>query len=676
MRTLYIAVVCSLLFGSAWAAEIEPVVAEVQHLEPQADGLGFYQTESGQILDPYRWSVGAWVNYAYRPLTIWSVDEERGERYMTALVEHQAAVDIQAAMGFPWVDVALSLPLNIHLAGDGARVGPDEIPSIQGFALGDLRLVPKVRILDPRERTVGFAVAMPLSFPTGDRSRYATDGTVGIKPLAIVGFERGLWRGYANLGAYFRPTRERREILGTELGHEFVWSLGVAARPRPDFELMMDFWGNHGGVRTGVPVEGAFGLKFSPIPEVDLSIGVAASLARGFGAPAYRVFSGLKAGTRNPEDTDKDGLVDPEDACPEQPEDLDQFEDADGCPDLDNDADGILDVNDGAPMDPEDPDGWEDSDGVPDPDNDNDNVPDVVDACPLLGEDLDGFQDRDGCPDPDNDLDGFPDLSDGCPNLPETLDGIRDDDGCPEVDSDGDGFLDSDEGCPQRAEDFDGFEDDDGCPDPDDDKDGILDADDRCRRVPEDLDGVADEDGCPEEDADGDCIVDIEDVCPLVPEILNGIDDLDGCPDEGGLAILILNAQCQLERIVMLEKVFFDTARSTIKPESHRVLDAVAAILSVYPVIQLLEIQGHTDSDGSAASNRTLSDNRAKAVRKYLIGKGIDGSRLQAKGYGESRPIEDNGTLEGKAANRRVEILILRVAGGPEVRQRDNRPGQ
>lgn len=98
-------------------------------------------------------------------------------------------------------------------------------------------------------------------------------------------------------------------------------------------------------------------------------------------------------------DRDRDGLLDPDDACPDEPEDFDDFEDADGCPDPDNDQDTILDVND---------------------------------SCPLSPEDLDGFEDRDGCPDPDNDRDGFLDVDDQCPNEAEVVNGVDDQDGCPD----------------------------------------------------------------------------------------------------------------------------------------------------------------------------------------------------------------------------------------------------
>jgi OOP family OmpA-OmpF porin len=128
-----------------------------------------------------------------------------------------------------------------------------------------------------------------------------------------------------------------------------------------------------------------------------------------------------------PGDRDHDGIPDNVDKCPDQPEDKDGFEDADGCPDPDNDHDGIPDVADKCPNEPEDKDGFEDADGCPDPDNDADGIPDKADKCPDQPEDKDGFEDADGCPDPDNDKDGVLDVADKCPNEP----GPPDNDGCP-----------------------------------------------------------------------------------------------------------------------------------------------------------------------------------------------------------------------------------------------------
>jgi outer membrane protein OmpA-like peptidoglycan-associated protein/opacity protein-like surface antigen len=128
-------------------------------------------------------------------------------------------------------------------------------------------------------------------------------------------------------------------------------------------------------------------------------------------------------------DSDHDGISNKYDKCPDQPEDMDGFNDLDGCPDLDNDRDGIPDLQDSCPNQPEDMDGFQDEDGCPDPDNDGDGIVDARDQCPDEPEDMDGFEDEDGCPEIDNDGDGVADTEDTCPDTPN---GVQvDENGCP-----------------------------------------------------------------------------------------------------------------------------------------------------------------------------------------------------------------------------------------------------
>lgn len=168
-----------------------------------------------------------------------------------------------------------------------------------------------------------------------------------------------------------------------------------------------------------------------------------------------------------PSDSDKDGIPDKEDACPDEAEDVDGFMDSDGCPDPDNDGDGLVDSEDKCPDLSEDFDGNEDDDGCPDFDNDGDGIADAEDDCPNQPEDFDGDQDDDGCPDlvKDTDEDGVPDDADRCPLKPEDVDGFQDEDGCPDLDNDLDGIPDEVDSCPNAPETFNGFEDEDGCPD-------------------------------------------------------------------------------------------------------------------------------------------------------------------------------------------------------------------
>jgi outer membrane protein OmpA-like peptidoglycan-associated protein len=194
-------------------------------------------------------------------------------------------------------------------------------------------------------------------------------------------------------------------------------------------------------------------------------------------------------------------------------------------------------------------------------------------------------------------------------------------------------------------------------PERDRDGDGIRDKDDACPDVP----GVASDDpklnGCPvESDRDGDGILDKDDACPDVKGIPDPDPKKNGCP---GLA------KIENGKIEISEQVQFKTGNAQILEASTPVLTAVYNILKGHPEIKSVHIEGHTDNKGTAAKNMALSDKRAKAVMAWLVFRGIDASRMDAKGYGQERPIDTNSTDEGRAKNRRVEFHIDGPAGAP-----------
>ncbi|MGN6108933.1 MAG: DUF4215 domain-containing protein [Kofleriaceae bacterium] len=255
----------------------------------------------------------------------------------------------------------------------------------------------------------------------------------------------------------------------------------------------------------------------------------------------------------------------------------------------------------------------------------------------------------------DRDGDGIPDEADRCPDAPETRNGFEDEDGCPDhapdgtpdpapvVDSDGDGIPDPSDKCPTEPEDKDGFQDDDGCPDLDNDGDGVVDASDRCR----DEAGPVENGGCPDSDRDGDGVV----------------DRLDNCPDEKGTA---KNHGCKTKQLVvfdgskiaLLDVVYFKLNKAIIEQRSNRLLNNVAAVLKAHPEVTKVTVEGHTDAQGDDAYNLDLSQRRAQAVVDFLVKVGIPADKLVPIGYGETRPIGDNKTKAGRAANRRVEFKL------------------
>jgi outer membrane protein OmpA-like peptidoglycan-associated protein len=266
-------------------------------------------------------------------------------------------------------------------------------------------------------------------------------------------------------------------------------------------------------------------------------------------------------------------------------------------------------------------------------DTDHDGVPDLEDRCP----DVPGLPQFQGCPDTDGD--GIPDIDDACPTQP----GTKENNGCPVAkDTDGDGIPDDIDRCPLDPEDFDGFQDEDGCPDPDNDGDGIVDKVDACPNTP----GPFENRGCPVMDRDGDGIPDSEDKCPDVPGV-----PPDGCPKKYTLV------EVKKDVIAIKQQVHFASAKWKVLPDSFALLDQVAQVLKDYPVMKV-SIEGHTDTVGAEAMNMKLSQARAEEVRAYLVKKGVAPERLEAIGYGPTRPIASNKTEPGRAKNRRTEFRI------------------
>jgi OmpA-OmpF porin, OOP family len=268
-------------------------------------------------------------------------------------------------------------------------------------------------------------------------------------------------------------------------------------------------------------------------------------------------------------------------------------------------------------------------------DRDGDGVADLDDACP----DVPGPAENKGCPIvKDTDGDGIPDDIDRCPLDPEDRDGFQDEDGCPDPDNDGDGIVDRLDACPNDA----GPLENQGCPILDRDGDGVPDTEDKCPDVP----GPKENAGCPDTDRDNDGIPDRLDKCP----------DKFGPPPDGCPKLYTL-LEVKKEKIEIKQQVHFTNAKFRVLPDSFKLLDQVSQVLKDFPKMRV-SIEGHTDNVGGEAANMRLSQRRAEAVQDYLVSRGISPSRLQAIGYGPTKPIASNKTAKGKAQNRRTEFRI------------------
>jgi outer membrane protein OmpA-like peptidoglycan-associated protein len=126
---------------------------------------------------------------------------------------------------------------------------------------------------------------------------------------------------------------------------------------------------------------------------------------------------------------------------------------------------------------------------------------------------------------------------------------------------------------------------------------------------------------------------------------------------------------------VAIYGILFDLDKASLKPESKKPLQEIVKLMQNYPGLKL-ELQGHTDNQGSAEYNLALSQRRAETVKAYLVTGGIDDSRLLAKGYGLSRPVASNDTKEGRAKNRRVELVKKETFGASQVGQKPSEDKQ
>lgn len=338
-----------------------------------------------------------------------------------------------------------------------------------------------------------------------------------------------------------------------------------------------------------------------------------------------------------PLDTDGDGVYDFLDKCPDTPKEAYGAIDGDGCP-LDTDGDGVYDFKDKCAETPMAAYGKVDSVGCP-KDTDMDGVADYLDKCP--GTPTGATVDSVGCS-IDTDKDGVPDYIDKCPDTPKEAFGLVDAVGCPS-DNDQDEVPDYLDKCLNTVIEARAMVDSVGCP-LDTDKDGVYNYLDKCPDTPKAAFGFVDTAGCPI-DSDGDGVYDYNDNCPKVAGVASNF----GCPE--------IKKEVRMLFQKALQGIQFETGKATIKPVSFTILNQVANVLNENPSY-LIEVQGHTDNVGKVEMNKTLSENRANAVRNYIIAKGVDEKRITANGYGDTKPVVPNTSAKNKAKNRRVEFVV------------------
>ncbi len=497
--------------------------APINHFEAAAGPQNYLVTNHPAVLPhltPAAWLI---LSYAHDPLVY--RDANGGE--LQKIIEHQVNAELAASFGlFDRFEIGAVVP-GMWVNGPGL-----DGTGLNEFSSGDLRVMAKVLLTPWNEGLVASfrlqSALIPIAQLNQNAGAFAGETFPNITPAVSAGFSSRYFRTGVDVGYLVRaPSAIDVDFV---VGHEITYGLGVEVMALPRIlTLTADVYGRAAPAflfasRDQFPLEGALALK-GYVGPVALILGVGTGLIADYGSPDVRVFAGVGFYPQPAGDRDGDSIDDDNDKCPDDPEDKDDFEDNDGCPDPDNDKDTILDAQDKCPNEPEDKDGWQD---------------------------------------------------------------------------------------------------DDGCPDPDNDEDELLDPDDEC---------------------------------PNDPETKNEFEDEDGCPDDPSKKLIIVKR----EKIEINDKIYFAYDSDRILPRSYELLDAVAKVISEHTEIPAIFIEGHTDADGNDGYNLDLSDRRAKAVMAYLGQAGVESGRLQAKGFGESQPIADNTTEEGKAQNRRVEFRIVPV---------------
>ena len=628
-KSKHVAVASSLGLGvlaiSATAAQAQVVEKQnftVERFSISQDRNGILSIESGELGKRWSWDMHLWLGAANDPLNVYDTTNGDNER-IGSLVQNRLGGELGGSVVvLPWLQVAADLPLIFDQSRDTMQTGVNGmLTDIGGVGLGDLRISPKAQLLRRGKVPFGLALTAEVSLPTASAENYRGEKGATLFTYLSASNRVGKLRWAANLGYLIRTPKTINDLkIDDELRLRGGIAYGITKELEADLNLSLataanDPFGTFGRNYSEVLAGPAYTMANKWV----LFAAGGAGIQAGFGSPDWRALAGVRIGRFG----------------------------QDGGGNLDPDGDGVLGVNDACPTETEDQDSFKDGDGCPEWDNDDDQVADATDKCPNEAEDRDGFEDVDGCPDADNDKDGIADTIDKCPVEVETVNSFQDEDGCPDIaDRDSDGFADAIDKCPDAAEDRDSFEDDDGCPDLDNDKDSVADVTDKCPMEA----GQVENSGCPDKDRDADTVVDRLDTCPDEA----GDVKFNGCNKKQSATITSTGIQ-------IIDVVYFKTDKDVILAKSFKLLDKVAEVIKSHPDLPAVIIEGHTDDRGDQAHNMDLSQRRAESVKTYLVSKGVDVGKLQAQGFGPTKPLASNKTNSGRSSNRRVEFKIAGV---------------
>ena len=586
------------------------------------DGGSFPLLREAEVGAPWTGQGVYWGSYIRDPVVLVFGDQQ------TPLLEQVWTRDLGAS-------VRLGRLMRVGMAW-ARHKGVASAYSAETKVPGDISVWTAVPVLEG-DRPLRLAWYAGMDLPTGRADLYLGDPYGAVKTHLALSGPLGRLDGLANLGVRLA---QPEELPGIAWGKRLEWGAGLAIPIYGPTGARVEVQGSAGlpyaGVRADLPVEALASVQTLLPGPFALTLGAGAGLSRGLGSPAWRLLVAVDARPRDERDTDADGVVDSRDRCVEDPEDLDQFEDQDGCPD---------------------------------PDNDQDRFPDGADACRDDAEVYNGLADDDGCPDTAVHL--LITVSSTAPGgLERATLALGEGEAVPVLaDEPYDALLPS--GTTTVRATAEGH---------------------RARTLPVEVgDGPTQQltvaltplaRGVLHlrlEEPGGQALagearigaelrpVPAEGVAWDLPE--GPLDLRLSAPGHRGRdARVEVPAEGQLDLVVELPpsgatlsgRLVETRAEIRFATDSDRLLDGaeaplsdVLALLQENLDIELLRIEGHADEQADSRYNLDLSQRRADAVRAWLIARGVAPERLQAIGTGEARPAT------GQDASRRVEFLVL-----------------
>ena len=619
------------LMGSALAA---PSIASAQEVLTNGfDAHGFHLASyDGDARDPYsvyrpgrmhQWEfyTSALFEYASTPLSF--VSGPPGQTTMDAALSNLVTANL--ALGVTPLDrLRLDVAMPLYLLSTGPDGGA------QGTMIGDLRVSSMIALIRPSYDTaggLGLGLVPWVDVPTGDDTAYLGSSELAGGVAAATTYELESVTISAHVGYQFQPdittyNMEGADQLLTGLGIGYLFNRYTGL----NFEALLNPpLAKNQNAGSNFPVETILSFRKRTEGGAHFSVGAAAALSDGAGASPFRAFLGGGFGrieTPVPPDLDGDGIPNNEDDCYDDPEIFNGYKDDDGCPDFMGEV-NVWGEADGQPVELSNvtilgPDGPRMLD--PEKATVNNVMPGVEVTAKVVAQGCLGGSTTFVVQEGKNDL---------VVPLARSLEGVI----TFQVTT-----LEEKQPIPGAVV-------------------QIKSEFDACAPATGDELALGDEGTGRIQTGAGDHVVIID-----IPEYAlyrQKVNLEAGETEEVVVSLKKSKTRVTAQRIEIYEKVHFETGKAIIKPDSYALLDEVAEAINTHKQIKLVEVAGHTDDQGSLESNQTLSQNRAQAVLDYMVNKGVDPARLQAKGYGETRTIDTNETVEGRAKNRRVEFNIL-----------------